>query len=62
MKEGRTGAARLVSALHRYSEDAAALQRLAEILNYIPSQLKEDIESLAEEFDRGNKDNDKENN
>ena len=48
MKEGLSGAKRLANILWRYSEDEAVIKMLAAILNYVPEQLKEDIQALEE--------------
>lgn len=44
--ERRNNVRRLACALYQRSEDAAAIQQLARILNYIPDQLQQDIKDL----------------
>lgn len=46
MYELKQGTVRLVSALYRRIEDPAALQRIAAATDYLPQQLKEDIQAL----------------
>lgn len=46
MYELEAGTARLVRALRNRVEDAATVQRLAAILDYMPDQLKQDIQAL----------------
>lgn len=48
MYEKKNGSARLVAALERAAEDEAALRRMAAALNYLPEQLKEDIQALRD--------------
>lgn len=46
MYELKQGAARLATALYNRLDDPAALQRIAAALDYVPGQLKEDIQAL----------------
>ena len=46
MYELKQGTARLVSALYNRKDDAATIQRLAALLDYMPQQLEEDIRAL----------------
>ena len=52
MYELKQGTARLISALYRRREDKFDLAYLACALNYIPEQLKEDIEALHDYFEQ----------
>ena len=52
MYELKQGTARLVSALYRRREDKFDLAYLATALNYVPEQLKEDIEALHDYFEQ----------
>lgn len=52
MYELKQGTARLVSALYRRREDKFDLAFLATTLNYVPEQLKEDIEALHDFFEQ----------
>lgn len=42
----RQNAHRLAGTLARYAADPPTVERLAQLLNYLPEQLREDIESL----------------
>lgn len=46
MYELRNGTARLVNALNAIKEDNVAIARIAQATNYLPQQLKEDIQAL----------------
>ncbi len=50
MYELKQGSARLVYALESYKEDEVRIAQLARALNYEPSQLKEDIQALADYY------------
>jgi hypothetical protein len=51
MYELRRGSARLVSALFNVQNDDYTINRLANYLNYIPQQLREDIQALSDFMD-----------
>lgn len=46
MYELKQGSKRIVNALYDRIEDNEAIKRLALITNYLPSQLREDIQAL----------------
>lgn len=46
MYEREHGAKRIAFALYRCKENPAAIQRMANVLNYESNQLKEDIQAL----------------
>lgn len=46
MYELRNGTARLINALDAIKEDSGAIERIAQATNYLPQQLKEDIQAL----------------
>lgn len=46
MYELTNGSKRLVNALYSISDNDTAINRIAYYLNYIPAQLKEDIEAI----------------
>lgn len=48
MKENEVNVKRIVRALRNRTEDKAALQRIAIALDYLPEQLKQDIQALDE--------------
>lgn len=51
MYEIKNGSARLVSALYRRKEDESFINQIAELLNYMPEQLKQDIDALHDYYD-----------
>lgn len=44
----KENAHRLAGTLERYAEDPATVQKLAQALNYLPDQLREDMTSLLD--------------
>lgn len=48
MRDLYGNAHRIANVLLHYSEDERAVKRLADILNYVPSQLSEDMRELQE--------------
>lgn len=46
MRKKKNGAARLIGAMWRRSKDPDFMQRLADMLNYMPEQLADDIDAL----------------
>jgi len=46
MYELRNGTARLINALDAIKEDSGAIEQIAQATNYLPQQLKEDIQAL----------------
>lgn len=56
MYEYKQGTARIVNALDDIRADAASLQRLAQLLHYLPEQLEEDLTALND-FWQNNREN-----
>lgn len=56
MYEYRQGTARIVNALDDIRADGASLQRLAQLLHYLPEQLEEDLTALND-FWQNNREN-----
>lgn len=52
MQEHEQGARRLARALRNRACDPAALQRIARALDYMPEQLRQDIEALETILDK----------
>lgn len=50
MYELKQGSKRIVNALYDRKEDNEVIGRLAAITNYLPSQLREDIQALYDFF------------
>ena len=48
MYELRQGTARLIAALYARIDDPEAIRRIASATDYIPAQLKEDIQALQD--------------
>jgi len=48
MERKKDNAHRLAAILGRYAEDPRTVERMAAILNYLPAQLREDMESIGE--------------
>lgn len=46
MYELKQGTGRLITALYSRKEDPTAIQRIAAATNYLPQQLREDIQAL----------------
>lgn len=46
MYELKNGSARLIYALNAIKEDSGAIAQIAQATNYLPQQLKEDIQAL----------------
>ena len=53
MYELKQGTARIVAALYSRKEDPVAIQRIAQATNYLPQQLREDIQALYDFFQAG---------
>lgn len=53
MYEPVNGPRRLSGALERAAADPDRLARLADVLNYLPDQLQEDIRALSDHLSRG---------
>lgn len=48
MNRTRENAHRLAGTLERYAEDPATVEQLAQLLNYLPEQLREDMPCLLD--------------
>ena len=52
MYELKNGSARLVSALERSKDDDYKIRQIAVLLNYMPDQLKQDIQALTDFYNQ----------